>query len=112
MVVRDVAELLLALDDQHRTTIVLDAADSPVEMGFFARLSRDFPTNVAVIVQGEPAVDRRVFHDQGVYRAVFDPADGGLIPEDGMAIDRETIGSRAIARLQRSPTPLTALRGR
>jgi hypothetical protein len=109
VVARDLADLLIAIDETHRVTILVDAHDTPIELRFFARLARDFPANVAVIIQGEPTIDRRAFHDQGIYRAQFEPTADGALPEDDALVDRGQLVAKVIAKLERSPTPLIAL---
>jgi hypothetical protein len=112
VVVRDVAELLIALDDQRRTTILVDVPRSPIDLAFIARLARDFPPTVAVIVQGEPHSDRRIFHDLGIYRAQFDPIDEGTLPNDGQPVERAALLDRVRNKLARQPTPLIAFKRR
>lgn len=105
----DVAELLIALDDERRTTIVVDATHTPIDLTFLARLACDFPPTVALLVEGDPAVDRRVFHDRGIYRAQFDPADEGALRPEAGPIDRAELITQVRRKLARQPTPLVAL---
>lgn len=109
VVAADVAELLMALDDARPVTIIVDTAHATIDLGFLARLSRDFPPSVAVFVQGTPHVDRRAFHEQGVYRAQFDANDEGVLPLDGAAVDRTALIALVRAKLDRQPAPLVAL---
>lgn len=109
VVARDVADLLLALDEHRRTTIVVDVPFSTVELGFLARLARDFPPNVAMLVQGVPARDRRAFHDEGIYRPQFDAVDEGVLPQDDRPIDRGELIEQVREKLAHQLTPLLAL---
>jgi hypothetical protein len=109
IVVRDVADLLMAIEDHVRTAVIVDSAHTPIELAFLARLARDFPPSVAILVQGDPAVDRRAFHDQGVYRPSFDPRDEGVLPDREGILDQSELVARVIEALERHPTPLVSL---
>lgn len=106
----DLADLLMAIDEPRRVTVLVDARHSPIELGFLARLSRDFPPHVAIVVQGQPEADRRAFHAAGVYRAQFEPDDGGVIVDGSAPLHRAVVLARVTAMLERSPTPLVSLR--
>ena len=109
IIANDLADLLIALDEHQRVTVVVDVPATPIELGFFARLARDFPSTVALIVQGVPAIDRRAFHDQGVYRAQFEPIEDGALPVDGHVVDRGELVAAVARKLERQPTPLISL---
>ena len=109
-IARDVADLLLALGDHDHVAVVIDAAFSTIELAFFARLARDFPPVTAILVQGEPAHDRRVFHEHGVYRAQFDRSDEGALPNREGLVDCAELVSRVIAMIEREPLSLMSLR--
>lgn len=111
IVVSDIAELLMALDESRRATVVIDVSASSIELGFFVRLASDFPSHVNLIVEGDPAIDRQKFHAFGVYRAQFEPSPSGLFvagPEG--TIDRAELLTRVALKQARSPTPIANLR--
>jgi len=112
VIAHDVADLLMAIDDHAHTAIVIDSAHSPIELAFLARLARDFPPSVAILVQGDPARDQKVFHDHGVYRPQFDPEDEGALPDRAGLVDADELVTRVATLLERQPTPLIAERRR
>ncbi len=111
VVARDVADLLMALDESRRVAILVDTRSPAIDLKFLARLARDFPPTIAIFVEGVPSTDRRAFHDQGVYRAQFDAHGEGLLAADGRAMDRARLVADVRARLERMPTPLVAAKG-
>lgn len=105
---RDLAELLIALDETTQITVVVDVPFTPIELPLLARLARDFPMSVAVLVSGSPVSDRKVFYERGFYRAQFEPIDDAMIPADGSPIDRAQLIADVTQKLERQPTPLAS----
>ena len=68
-VAHDVADLLVALDDEHRWVVLFDARAPSIELEFFGRLARDFPMTVAILVRGGGEAARAVLFANGVFRA-------------------------------------------
>lgn len=107
----DVAELLIALHDTRRVTVVIDVGASSIDVEFFVRLASDFPSHVGLIVEGDPAIDRQKFHAHGVYRAQFEPFPSGLLaPGADGSVDRAELVARVALKMARSPTPIANLR--
>jgi hypothetical protein len=109
----DVAELLMAVEEERRVALVIDVHGPIVDLPFFARLARDFPPRVAMLVSGRPQEAARCFHDRGVYRPAFDESDEGVLADDGRAeslvIARAVLEERVRQRLRSVPDPLASV---
>jgi hypothetical protein len=107
----DVADLLMALDDKRRVAVVVDTHYCTIDVGFFVRIARDFPTSVSICVLGDAHADRRIFHEHGIFRAQFEPDTALLSAEEAEApMDRGAVMNRVRTMLARQPTPLEMLK--
>jgi len=107
----DVADLLMALDDERRLALVVDTHHCTIDLGFFVRIARDMPASVSICVLSDAHEDRHIFHEHGIFRAQFEP-DAALLSaeEAGAPMDRGTLVNRVRTMLARQPTPLEVLK--
>jgi hypothetical protein len=68
-VVRDLVELLLAVTEERRMVILFDTRAPAVDIDLFARIARDFPPEISILVRGGGDDARASLHRAGVYRA-------------------------------------------
>ncbi len=97
LVVRDLAELLLAVTEDRRMVVLFDVVAPAIDLDLFGRIARDFPSQIAILVRGGGEEARTTLYDAGVYRArcytpsasaPCDQRDGLLVLQTTEVLDR------------------------